>query len=141
MTRHSVVGALLGAIVAALIAVPAKSQSSIAATMPGIVIVDPAAGAASSPGRAMARQLAGAGYATVVVASDPLAAAASLRQQPNVRSDDIGIIGYGTGASAAARTAIGSDIRWRTLRDRVRPARRTRATSQPPGSISPPRRC
>jgi dienelactone hydrolase len=98
-----VVRALLGALVAGIAVAPASSQLG-AGPMPGIVIVDPAAGAASSRASAMASQLAAAGYATVVVKSDPLAAAASLRRQPNVRGDDIGIIGYGDGASAVLAT-------------------------------------
>jgi hypothetical protein len=108
--RYRVAGALLGAIVAGLTAVPANSQSGIAGPMPGIVIVDPAAGAPSSRGRAIARQLAGAGYATVVVASNPVTAAASLRRQPNVRSDDIGIIGYGPARPRCSRRSPNATI-------------------------------
>jgi dienelactone hydrolase len=93
------------ALVVGFTVAPANGQIG-AGPMPGIVIVDPAAGPASSRSRAMASQLAGAGYATAVVKGDPLAAAAVLRKQPNVRSDDIGIIGYGDGASAVLATLV-----------------------------------
>jgi dienelactone hydrolase len=54
----------------------------------------------------MARQLVQAGYATLTVTRDPLAAAAILRRQRAVRSDDVGIVGYGNGASSVLATIV-----------------------------------
>jgi dienelactone hydrolase len=54
----------------------------------------------------MEQQLAHAGYATLRVTGDPLAAAASLRRRSGVRADDLSIIGYGAGASAVLGTIV-----------------------------------
>ncbi len=69
----------------------------------GVVILDPDA---SPQGRAMQAQLAHAGYATLLVTSDPVGAAATLRQRPGVRADDIALIGYGSGASSVLATIV-----------------------------------
>ena len=53
-----------------------------------------------------AGQLAHAGYATLLVTSDPVGAAATLRQRPGVRADDIALIGYGSGASSVLATIV-----------------------------------
>ena len=73
------------------------------ASVPGVVILDPTS---SSQSHAMEQQLARAGYATLSVAGDPLAAAASLRRRSGVSADDIAIIGYGTGASSVLATIV-----------------------------------
>ena len=87
--------------------VPARSQSALGARgIPGVVIVDPDAAAASAPSRAMAHRLQRAGYATLTVTRDPLAAAAALGRRPSVRSDDVAIIGYGSGASTVLATIV-----------------------------------
>jgi dienelactone hydrolase len=87
--------------------VPARSQSAPAPQgIPGVVIVDPDAAAASAPSRAMARQLQQAGYATLTVTHDPLAAAAALERRPSVRKDDVAIVGYGSGASTVLATIV-----------------------------------
>lgn len=71
--------------------------------VPGVVILDPAS---SSQSRAMERQLARAGYATLIAAGDPLAAAATLRRRFGVRVDDIAIVGFGDGASTVLATIV-----------------------------------
>lgn len=75
--------------------------ATLAAGVPGVVILDPAS---SSQSRVMAQQLARAGYATLNVTGDPLAAAVSLRRRSGVRADDIAIVGYGSGASSVLAT-------------------------------------
>jgi dienelactone hydrolase len=77
--------------------------ATLAAGVPGVVILDPAS---SSQSRVMAQRLARAGYATINVTSDPLAAAASLRRRSGVRADDIAIVGYGSGASSVLATIV-----------------------------------
>lgn len=87
--------------------VPARGQSALGARgVPGVVILDPAAAAASAPSRTMARRLQAAGYATLTVTRDPLAAAAALERRPSVRSNDIAIVGYGSGASTVLATLV-----------------------------------
>jgi dienelactone hydrolase len=54
----------------------------------------------------MARRLQRAGYATLTVTRDPLAAAAALERRPSVRSDDVAIVGYGSGASTVLATIV-----------------------------------
>jgi dienelactone hydrolase len=70
------------------------------------VILDPDAGAASAPSRSLARALQRAGYATLTVTRDPLAAAAALKRRPSVRSDDVAVVGYGSGASTVLATIV-----------------------------------
>ncbi|HMD02472.1 MAG TPA: dienelactone hydrolase family protein [Candidatus Baltobacteraceae bacterium] len=74
--------------------------------VPGVVILDPDAGRAGSRGSDMARRLLQAGYATLVVTSDPLAAAALLKRQQAVRGDDVALVGYGDGASSVLATIV-----------------------------------
>ena len=69
----------------------------------GVVILDPDA---SPQGRAMEEQLARAGYATLVVTGDPIAAASALRRRSGVRADDIALVGYGSGASGVLATIV-----------------------------------
>jgi dienelactone hydrolase len=83
------------------IAIPSRAQH-----VPAVVIVDPDAGSPSSRGRDLARRLVRAGYAELTVSRDPLSAAAVLRRQPGVRSDDVAIIGYGSGASSVLATIV-----------------------------------
>lgn len=101
----------LRALVASLVAFAWLGGSGIAATTtvgiearpgdePGVVIVDPDARRHFSAGTALAMRLAKAHYVTLLVTHDPLSAAALLRRQPAVRSDDIAVVGYGDGASA-----------------------------------------
>jgi dienelactone hydrolase len=77
--------------------------ATLAAGVPGVVILDPAS---SSQSRVMAQQLIRAGYAALRVTGNPLAAAARLRDRPGVRADDVGIIGYGSGASSVLATIV-----------------------------------
>ncbi|HTV92020.1 MAG TPA: prolyl oligopeptidase family serine peptidase [Verrucomicrobiae bacterium] len=84
---------------AALLALAAAAP--VIEGVPGVVILDPAVTAQS---RIMAQRLTRAGYATLVVRSDPVAAASTLRRRPGVRADDIAIIGYGNGASSVLAT-------------------------------------
>ena len=94
--------------------VPAQGQGGIgevaispgARGVPAVVIVDPDAGSPSSPSGDMTRRLVQSGYAVLAVRRDPLAAAALLRRQPAVRSDDVAIIGYGSGASDVLATIV-----------------------------------
>jgi dienelactone hydrolase len=71
--------------------------------LPGVVILDPNLSAQS---RVMAQQLTRAGYATLAVRGNPLAAAATLRHRPGVRADDIALIGFGDGASSVLATIV-----------------------------------
>ena len=71
-----------------------------ARNVPGVVILDPDAALPSSPGRAIAHQLARAGYATWITRGDPLGAAAVLRRHAMVEADNIAVVGYGEAASA-----------------------------------------
>jgi dienelactone hydrolase len=88
-------------------AVPARSQSvPPAAGVPGVVILDPNAAAASAPSRVLARRLQQAGYATLTVTHDPLGAADALKRRASVRGDDIAIVGYGSGASTVLATIV-----------------------------------
>jgi dienelactone hydrolase len=85
----------------------ARSQSALSARgLPGVVIVDPDAGASWAPSRIIARQLERAGYATLIVTRDPLAAAAALKRRPSVRRDDVAVVGYGSGASTVLATIV-----------------------------------
>ena len=68
------------------------------------MVLDPDDGAASAPSRSLARALQRAGYATLTVTRDPLAAAAALKRRPSVRSDDVAVVGYGSGASTVLAT-------------------------------------
>jgi dienelactone hydrolase len=86
---------------------PARGQSVPGLRgSPGVVIVDPDASAASAPSRTLARRLQRDGYATLVVTGDPLAAAAELQRRPSVRSDDVAVVGYGSGASTVLATIV-----------------------------------
>lgn len=71
--------------------------------VPGVVILDPALSARS---RQMERQLDRAGYATLIVTNDPLAASARLKKRDGVRADDVALIGFGSGASSVLATIV-----------------------------------
>jgi dienelactone hydrolase len=87
--------------------VPVRGQSALGARgIPGVVIVDPDAAKSWALSRAMAGQLQRAGYATLTVTHDPLAAAAALERRASVRSDDVAIVGYGSGASTVLATIV-----------------------------------
>jgi dienelactone hydrolase len=71
--------------------------------VPGVVILDPNL---SEQSRVMAQQLASAGYATLAVRGDPMAAASALQHRPGVRSDDVAIVGFSDGASDVLATIV-----------------------------------
>jgi dienelactone hydrolase len=73
---------------------------------PGVVILDPDAASPTAPSRALARRLQGAGYLTLTVARDPLAAAAILARRSSVQHDNLALVGYGTGASTVLATIV-----------------------------------
>jgi dienelactone hydrolase len=90
-----------------LMAGVARSQSVLDVRgAPGVVIVDPDAASPAAPSRALARALQGAGYVTLTVTRDPLAAAAVLARRPSVRRDDLALVGYGTAASTVLATIV-----------------------------------
>jgi dienelactone hydrolase len=100
---------LTAALAVSFATVPARGESVVgispgARDVPGVVIVDPDAQVPSSRSRALAHQLIQAGYATLTVTHDPLAARTVLRRQSAVRGDNIAIVGYGEGASNVLAT-------------------------------------
>jgi dienelactone hydrolase len=116
MSPLRISGCALIAVIVILVgaAAPARGQGGVgevaiapgARHVPAVVIVDPNSGVPSSGSHDLARRLVQAGYAALTVSRDPFTAAAVLRRQPAVRSDDVALVGYGSGASSVLATIV-----------------------------------